>query len=128
MMMLSCSKIDSIPIKIHVLGSAHANLNPWKKVCCLESTQSSSPISSCNRHAAKVFSSLLSQVVVRGKSGKIKNAKAAMPMVIAPCVKLSVWQLGGHTAFRNTHLNNKEPSPSTKSVGTIHTPGDSGRY
>jgi hypothetical protein len=54
-----------------------ASFAPCKKVCCLLLTQSSSPMSSSSLHAASCFSSSLSQVVVRGKSGIMKKANKA---------------------------------------------------
>lgn len=54
-----------------------ASFAPCKKVCCLLLTQSSSPMSSSSLHAASCFSSSVSQVVVRGKSGMMKKANKA---------------------------------------------------
>jgi hypothetical protein len=47
------------------------------KVCSLLFTQSSSPLSSCSRHAASCFSSFVDLVVVRGKSGMMKKVNMA---------------------------------------------------
>ena len=68
------------PTNIHILTSAKANFMPWKNVCCLLPTQSSSPISSSNLQTASCLSSSVSHVVVRGKFGSRKKAPKAITL------------------------------------------------
>jgi hypothetical protein len=69
--------------------SVNASFAPCKKDCCSLSTQSSSPISSSRRQAASSFSSSESHPVVRGKLGRMKMARKATTMVIAPSMMKS---------------------------------------
>lgn len=54
-----------------------ASMNPCHMDWCLRSIQSSSPISAWSLHTARSFSSSVNQLVVLGKSGRIKIAMTA---------------------------------------------------
>ena len=66
------------------MGSVKASLKPWKKDCCCELTQSSVPMSSWRRQMARARSLSDSQVVVRGKLGRMKKAMSAKKTVMVP--------------------------------------------
>ena len=72
-----------------VLTSCKASLKPWKNVCSSLFTQSSWPISAWSLQVANATSFSLSQVVVRGKFGRIKKAIIATVTVMHPSIKKS---------------------------------------
>lgn len=75
---------NSNAMRTYVLMSVKANLKPCQKDCPSLLTQSSIPISSWSLQVASWRCSSESHLVVRGKLGRMKKARKATPMVMAP--------------------------------------------
>lgn len=81
-------------------------------------------MSSCRRQTASWRSSSVSQRVVRGKLGRMKNAAAATTMVIAPSIMNSCTVLVACTDRRTCST---DPAPSFEASCAIHVPRNTSR-
>ena len=76
-------------IKMYVFESVKASFNPLIIFSCPRPSQSFSPISASNLQVAKSLSVFVNHEVLLGKSGKMRNAAAAITTVIAPSIMKS---------------------------------------